>query len=476
MDKSLKYKISKIIGQLTYNGLKYLPTGGLAYPGYMFLKYGGLDNLNTLVHDRIKIGSILITGTNGKTTTTTMIIDLFNHDFDITKSVDNNTIYALTTALLSKSADIGIFEYGIRDIKNGQPHVVQKQVEPMCVVYTNISREHTQVLGVKNSFEDYVKAKTLLSKEMTDGIVIVNADDPNTAYIEKNKENNNTVIYYGFDVEDISDKMIVNMHCPNCGKDLQYSHNFMNQRGIYNCSCGFKRPSPDIAVTRVDLNDKNINITIKGSVYNVNMKHKIDVNVDLKLPLFGIYNIYNVLAATTTYACYIEDPTKLKANLINYFNNLDFEILPPGRFEIIDAYNKKVGLGQGDNGDALNANVNFMQQKIEDQAYYFIYSTPDTNEELIFKDHLEVIKNSKANKITIIPGRVSVDAAKEYYNQAKDAGVDCDFYPIEYDFEKRVDEIINLIKKSEHEHVLVTGCGEEQVVWDEIKNRLKKKE
>ncbi|WP_303234847.1 Mur ligase family protein [Methanosphaera cuniculi] len=473
MAKTLKYKIAKSIGKLTYKGLKYLPTGGKAYSGYMYLKINGVDNLNTLVNDQIKIGSILITGTNGKTTTTTMIIDLFSRDFNVTKSVDNNTIYALTTALLSKSADIGIFEYGIRDIKHGQPHIVQKQVQPMCVVYTNISREHTQVLGVKNSFKDYIKAKTLLSKDMQDGIVIVNADDPNTTYIGNNKEDNCTVIYYGFDVDNISDKSIGEVLCPNCDKPLTYTHNFMNQRGIYECDCGFKRPEPDIKVTHIDITDTQMNITIEGNVYNVNTQSKIPINVDLTLPPFGIYNIYNVLASATTYACYSETPDEINEKLASYYNNLTFNILPPGRFEIIDYQNKKVGLGQGDNGDALNANANLFLQEIKSKPYEFIYSTPDVNEEEIFKDHLEVIKNHNPDFITVIPGRVSVDIARSYYEQMKKEGLNCTFYPIEYDFEKRINEIIKLTQKSEYDNVLITGCGEEQAVWDDVKNKLK---
>lgn len=473
MSNTLKYKLAKSMGKLTYEGLKLLPTGGKAYPGYIYLKINGVDNLNSLVKDQIKEGAILITGTNGKTTTTTMIIDLFKREFNITKSVDNNTIYALTTALLSKSADIGIFEYGIRDIKHGQPHIVQKQVQPMCVIYTNISREHTQVLGVKNSFKDYVKAKTLLSKEMKDGIIIVNADDPNTTYIGNNKKDDCQVIYYGFDVNNISDKTIGDILCPNCDKPLTYTHNFMNQRGIYECSCGFKRPDPDIKVTKAKITENNMNITIEGKVYNVNTKNKIPVNVDLTLPPFGIYNIYNILASATTYACYTQQPEKINENLKRYYNSLDFNILPPGRFEIIDYQNKKVGLGQGDNGDALNANANLMTQKINGESYEFIYSTPDVNEEEIFKDHLEVIKNHNPDFVTVIPGRVSVDIAEKYYEIMKNEGINCQFHPIEYDFEKRIHEIIELIKKSEYSNVLVTGCGEEQAVWDDVKHKLK---
>lgn len=172
-------------------------------------------------------------------------------------------------------------------------------------------------------------------------------------------------------------------------------------------------------------------------------------------------------------ACYSETPDEINEKLASYYNNLTFNILPPGRFEIIDYQNKKVGLGQGDNGDALNANANLFLQEIKSKPYEFIYSTPDVNEEEIFKDHLEVIKNHNPDFITVIPGRVSVDIARNYYEQMKKEGLNCTFYPIEYDFEKRINEIIKLTQKSEY-NVLITGCGEEQAVWDDVKNKLKK--
>ncbi len=68
------------------------------------------------------------------------------------------------------------------------PDEVCKLVQPVGVVYTNVSREHSLVAGVSNPFDSYLKAKELLSAPMKRGIVICNADDPRTAYIGKRKE------------------------------------------------------------------------------------------------------------------------------------------------------------------------------------------------------------------------------------------------------------------------------------------------
>lgn len=473
--KTLKYKFSKLIGEFTDSLLKILPTGGKSYPGYLFIKYAGIENVHELAEEQVKNGSILITGTNGKTTTTTMIIDLLSMDTDITKSVDNNTIYALTTALIDKKADMGVFEYGIRDIKHGQPDTVQKYVDPIGVVYTNISREHTQVLGVKNSFEDYVKAKTLLSQNMKDKLVIVNSDDPNTCYIGQNKENDGHVTYYGLEVDDVDDiyepKQV---KCPNCGKTLTFTKYYMNQRGLYSCTCGFKRTAPNSMVTKIESENGRLNVTIEAQLYNYRTDKDISFKVDINLPLFGIHNVYNTLAATTAYASFTPHPENIEENLQKYYNNMDFSILPPGRFEIFKYKDKIVGIGQGDNGDALKVNILFMKKEIVDEDSEFIYCTPDVNEEEIFADHLDALKQSHANHITVVPGRVSVDIAEKYYQEIKEAGLNASYHPIEYDFEKRITGLMDLIKQSEYKNIIVTGCGEEQAVWNEIKNRLKK--
>ena len=109
---------------------------------------------------------------------------------------------------------MGIFEYGIRDLSHGIPDTVQRLINPIGVVYTTISQEHTQVAGVKNPFESYYEAKKLLSKGMTRGAIVTNCDDPRTALIGIDKSRDVNVNYYGIEtdaIEDIGDNTI---ECP----------------------------------------------------------------------------------------------------------------------------------------------------------------------------------------------------------------------------------------------------------------------
>lgn len=466
---SIKFILAKTLGKLSFPILKALPTGGKSFPGLVYLTIAGKEALGDLSKNQLDIGSILITGTNGKTTTTTMIINILSRDFKLATSVGNNTIYALTTGLLHNSAQIGVFEYGIRDVSHGTPDLVCNQVQPIGVVYTNISREHTQVAGIKNPFNEYVMAKTLLSESMHDGILITNADDPNTTFIGLNKEKDNQVVYYGLELDDVDIFEESDVSCPNCNERLEYTKHYFNQRGVYHCSCGFKRPEPNVKLTRLLQEDDKYYITFEVDSYNYNKRDNVQYSLDMQLPVLGIHNLYNCLATIATYTAFT-DKENIPENILDFFESYEF-IIPPGRFEIIQMGDKTIGVGQGDNGDALKVNSllmnNFLDGKLE-----FIYTTPDVNEEEIFEDHCLSIKGLNPDKLVIMPGRVSSEISEEYYNQIKDQ-FNTEYCPVEFNFEKRINKILNLIENSEYKYIIISGCGEEILFWDKLKNRIK---
>lgn len=496
----LNFFLGKTIGQLSKKVLKYGKTNGGSYPGFLFLKFASYDGLIKLSKN-LSLGSILVTGTNGKTTTTKILTNLLEKDMEITKSFENNTIFALTTSLLNPKGNLGVFEYGIRDIKHGIPDIVQKYLNPIGVVYTNVSREHVQVAGVKNSFEDYLLAKSLLSKNMHNGVIITNSDDPRVSQIALANLNINSgangnknineyeeseygfvyknssdlyINFYGLDLDNLDFGFVDDLvKCPVCGEPLNYKKRYMNQRGIYSCSCGFSRPEPNLKIDVLKFIGEKMEVHIIGFVYNYTLKKCINLDITIYLPLFGLHNVYNVLAAVTTYLTFTSKKENIEFTIKSVCNNLTLSFLPPGRFEIIDFKGKKLGLGQGDNGDAFNANVYFMKQIIGDNEFEFIYTTPDEMEEEIFEDHMKVIRDINPNRLIFIPGRESVDVAKDYYAQVKDE-FGADFSPFDNeDLDARVEKLAKLAINSNYKYIIMTGCGEEQKMWGKIKDICK---
>ncbi len=467
-----KFNIAKLSGKVACQLAKYGPGSGGTYPGHVFTKIGGQEAIPKLSSD-LKLGSVLITGTNGKTTTTTLLIKLMSNDIQIRSSHENNILNSIVTALLSQKGDLGIFEYGIRDLAHGIPDTVQRLINPVGVVYTTISQEHTQVAGVKNPFEDYYKAKKLLSEGMKEGAVVTNCDDPRTALIGLDKSSDVTVNYYGIAtdlIEDIGDNAI---ECPKCGKQLNYSHFYLNHRGIYTCECGFNRPEPNVKLVSCEFGNDSWTLDIEGDLYNYFAAKNVKFNLKLNVPPFGFHNIYNTLASITAYATFTPKVENIETTIKDVFNNLDMSFIPPGRFEVVDIGGKFVGLGQGDNGDALKINAMFMKQFVKDEPLEFIYTTPDENEEEIFEDHYKVLKDMNPAHVIVVPGRHSIDKAKEYYEIIKQDFPNADFYPLSYEeMDVRIEKLNQLARNSEYDYVIMTGCGEEQAMWDEIKKKM----
>ena len=467
----VKYNMAKISGKVVSVLAKRGPGSGGTYPGHIFTKIGGQDSISKLASD-LKIGSVLITGTNGKTTTTTLLIKLMSNDIQIRKSYENNILNSIATALLTQKGDMGIFEYGIRNLTYGIPDTVQKLIDPIGVVYTTISQEHTQVAGIKNPFEDYYKAKKLLSEGMQRGAIVTNADDPRTALIGLNKASDVNINYYGIEVDNVEDIGGEDIECPKCGQPLSYSKHFLNHRGVYTCQCGFKRPEPNVKLVNAEFNTDSWKLTIEGDLFNYTTSQNVKFNVVLSVPPFGFHNIYNTLASITAYATFTPKVENIESTVKESFNNLDMSFIPPGRFEVVDIGGKYVGLGQGDNGDAIKINAMFMNQFV-DGPLEFIYTTPDENEEEIFNDHFEVVKSMNPAHVIVVPGRKSIEKAKEYYEIIKKEYPDAEFYPLSYDeMGVRIEKLTELARDSDYDYVIMTGCGEEQAMWEEIKKKM----
>ena len=468
---SFKISMAKFIAKVGGPFSKLGSGSGKSFAGIIFTRIAGVDAVSELSKD-MGIGSVILTGTNGKTTTTTLLIKLLSSDTQIRSSFESNTINAIASAFIQQKGDLGVFEYGIRNIKYGIPDTVQRVVDPIGVVYTTISQEHTQVAGVKNPFEDYYKAKILLSQGMQRGVIVTNADDPRTALIGLNKEKDVKINYYGIDCDGVEDINGESIECPKCGEMLTYSKHFLNHRGIYTCGCGFKRPKLNVKLTNIELNVDSWKLTIEGDLFNYTVSKNVKFDVEVTVPPFGFHNIYNTLASITTYATFTPKVENIESTVKNVFNNLDMSFIPPGRFEVVDIGGKFVGLGQGDNGDAARINAMFMNQYV-DGPLEFIYTTPDEDEEEIFEDHFEVIKSMNPAHLIVVPGRKSIDKARDYYEIMKKEYPDAEFYPLSYDeMAVRIEKLAELARNSDYDYVIMTGCGEEQAMWEEIKKKM----
>jgi UDP-N-acetylmuramoylalanine-D-glutamate ligase len=224
-----------------------------------------------------------ITGTNGKTTTTEILKNIFKESkLNIGEhylNIQGNTefIPCLQSRL---DGDVAVVEIGTFGKKNEiKISAINSNVDTALI--TNISKDHL----ANGSFTEYIECK----KEIVDiaNNLILNGDDPLVSYFGKSKEGKD-IIYFGINSENMffsnnnSNKNLNSnllnyrfihdlndiRHCPVCDKKLNYSKHYLGHLGNYHCDCGFKNPK--LVIEAVDINLYSHNSHINNNCNNNN--------------------------------------------------------------------------------------------------------------------------------------------------------------------------------------------------------------
>jgi UDP-N-acetylmuramyl tripeptide synthase len=136
------------------------------------------------------------------------------------------------------------------------------------------------------------KIELALTTLPEDARAILNADDPRVAEIGLGLLKKPQ--WYGLDDTSVASKTLPHAAdartCPRCGASLIFDAVYVGHDGIYRCpNHDFARPTPELTATKITLNGfDSLALTIAGT--------------RIEMPLGGLYNCYNVLAAYAT-AC-----------------------------------------------------------------------------------------------------------------------------------------------------------------------------
>ncbi|MBI4301179.1 MAG: DUF1727 domain-containing protein, partial [Chloroflexi bacterium] len=268
--------------------------GGTALPGLLAQK---LDpNLVSYLASQISCGSIMVTGTNGKTTTSRMIASLLrqNQLYPLHNSSGSNLMRGIATTLVEKATwirsqpfseeSIGLFEVDEATL----PQAIA-EIKPKMVIITNLFRDQLDRYGEIDAVASRWQ-ETLASLPDT-ATVVLNSDDPVVASLGENLVAN--ALYYG--IEDTTSGHDQMEHaadsrwCPHCAVDYSYLLSYYGHLGHYYCShCERQRPQPQIKALR--LRPKGFAGTEIDLATPTGM-----TSITIDIP--GVYNVYNVLAA-----------------------------------------------------------------------------------------------------------------------------------------------------------------------------------
>jgi UDP-N-acetylmuramyl tripeptide synthase len=265
--------------------------GGTTLPGRLLVRMAP-DAIDRLAA-RLDLGSIVVSSTNGKTTTAGMIAGILAAAgrTPVHNRAGSNMHWGVATALLEQSGDEGLFELDEAWLPRVAP-----RLRPRLLVLGNLFRDQLDRYGeLERLADEWAELVASLSGTCE---FALNADDPLTADLGRDRELRRRpgVTYFG--IEDSSQALPELQHahdakhCRRCGAPYAYDRAFVGHLGHYSCpNCGADRPGPDVAATEVELHG------ISGSRVRVRTR---EGDLELDLPLPGLYNVYNALAAVTS--------------------------------------------------------------------------------------------------------------------------------------------------------------------------------
>jgi lipid II isoglutaminyl synthase (glutamine-hydrolysing) len=262
--------------------------GGTTLPGRLLLRMD--REAIARMGARLDRGATLVSATNGKTTTAAMLAALLaaGGRRPVHNRAGSNMTWGIATALLEQRGDEGLFE-----VDEAWLPRVAAQLDPRLIVLGNLFRDQLDRYGETEALADEW-ARTVAERAGRSRFVL-NADDPLVADLGRDAdgERREGVVYFG--VDDAAQALpelqhaFDARHCRRCGHPYAYERAFVGHLGHYACpNCGAERPAPDVAATRVELHG------MSGSTVAVRTPRG---ELELRLPLPGLYNVYNALAA-----------------------------------------------------------------------------------------------------------------------------------------------------------------------------------
>ena len=285
-------RLANAAGKLTRLGLQITGRGGTALPGLVALTIDP-DFVAALASD-LAHGVVLVSGTNGKTTTTRMLSDIVRATgwAPTHNRSGSNLERGIAGALLTESTwrgepsgDIGMFEVDEASL----PRVLAR-ISPRVVLVTNLFRDQMdRYFEIDQLARRIGDAIAKLDPRVT---VVLNADDPIVSWL--GQRHSGPVLYFGVDDPSVGGRVPQAIsdatRCPRCKQPLHYERVVLAHEGEWSCpSCGLTRPPRDISATRVVLTAVSSEIQLRTAVASA-----FD---PVRVPIAGLYNAYNALAA-----------------------------------------------------------------------------------------------------------------------------------------------------------------------------------
>lgn len=273
-------KISILLCRATHRGGTTLP-GSIArflYP-------------NVLRALSVNFKIIMVTGTNGKTTTARIIGQILTENGIgyVSNKSGANMSGGIITALVKASDIFGRCTYStaLLEVDEAAFKILAGNMEVAALVVTNFFRDQLDRYGELYSTLNSVRAGIA---KLAKTKLVLNADDSLCASLAR--DSGKTVLYYGFTNTFAGSGETANsdaMFCIYCKTKYEYVNHVYGHLGDFRCpGCGYSRPETQVTcagVRKLTATFSDIDLTVGDQAYQA------------RINLPGLYNIYNSLAA-----------------------------------------------------------------------------------------------------------------------------------------------------------------------------------
>jgi len=274
--------------RLTRAALRLLGRGGTDFPGRVALRLCP-SLLGVLARD---VSVLIVTGTNGKTTSARMLSQcLENAGYSYFSNKSGANLLSGITAEFAMQASLTgrpRHKWALIECDEAAWKTVSRYVDAKLVLVTNIFRDQLDRYGEVTHTLNNIRAGLDNSPNAS---LCLNADCSLSVSLSEGRD----VCYYGVEtpiykerVAEVSDAP----YCIRCKGEYVYDYVTYGHLGGFRCpQCGYARPEPQVAVLEI------VSATADDQVIRVRTPEK---ELEARINLPGGYNVYNaagVLAA-----------------------------------------------------------------------------------------------------------------------------------------------------------------------------------
>jgi UDP-N-acetylmuramyl tripeptide synthase len=266
--------------------------GGTSLPGKLLMRMD--PSAIGALAARLPAGSVIVSATNGKTTTAAMAASILERAGValVHNQAGANMAGGIASTLLASAGPRGAMagELGLFEVDELWLDRLAAELRPRAIVLGNLFRDQLDRYGELDTIAERWGAAVGGGGPGENARLVCNADDPLVADLGRERSG---VLYFGVDDDSLALAGMAHAadakHCRRCGAPYTFDAVYLGHLGHYHCeSCGGERPSPTVLARSVVLEG------VRSARFEL-CTPAGDAQVRLALP--GLYNVYNALAA-----------------------------------------------------------------------------------------------------------------------------------------------------------------------------------